>query len=115
MSKPSLITVRQTELLLRPIAGDGAKGLSLARLYENPQHFTFQLARIEPGGISKRHQHPWEQVNWVVSGRGQVETDEGVIPISAGDCVVIPGEVAHAFANPGDAPLLLVGVLGAKA
>ncbi|NOZ49700.1 MAG: cupin domain-containing protein [Chloroflexi bacterium] len=112
MSTSSLITVRQTESLLRPIAGDGAQGLSLTRLYQNPQHFTFQLAQIEPGGVSKRHQHPWEQVNWVVSGRGRVETDGGMIPISAGDCVVIPGEVTHAIANPGDVPLLLVAVLG---
>ena len=112
MTSNSVITIRQADLPFRAMSGDGAQGLSLARLYQNPAHFTFQLAQIEPGGISKRHQHAWEQVNWVVAGRGRVEADGARIAINAGDCVVTPGEVAHAIVNDGDEPLLLVAVLG---
>lgn len=116
MSQAAVITIRQADLPFRPVDGDGAHGLSLARLYQNPEHFTFQLAQIDPGGISKRHQHPWEQVNWVVAGQGQVEAgdaDDGdVIPFRTGDCLIIPGGVAHAIANTSDVPLLLVATLG---
>ncbi len=99
-------------LPFKPVSGDGASGLSLARLYQNREHFTFQLAQVEPGGISKRHHHPWEQLTWVASGAGEVQTDDGVTAIAAGDFFEIPGNVSHAIANSGDVPLLLVTVLG---
>jgi quercetin dioxygenase-like cupin family protein len=99
-------------LPFQPVSGDGASGLSLARLYQNREHFTFQLAQVEPGGISKRHHHPWEQLTWVASGAGEVQTDDGVTSIGPGDFFEIPGDVSHAIANRGDEPLLLVTVLG---
>lgn len=104
---------RRDDLPFHDVQGDGANGLKLARLYQNSDHaLTFQLARIEPGGVSKRHQHPWEQINWVVSGVGQVDAGGQSIEIGPGDCVVIPEDVSHAILNNGDEPLILVAVLG---
>jgi mannose-6-phosphate isomerase-like protein (cupin superfamily) len=105
--------IRQGEQPFRLVGGDGASGLALARLYQNAERaFTFQLARIEPGGISRRHRHAWEQVNFVLSGEGIVETEEGQLKIGPGDCVIMEGDVEHAILNQGSEPLLLVGVLG---
>lgn len=115
--------IRAADLPFQAVQGDGANGLTLARLYQNPDHaLTFQLAQIEPGGVSKRHRHAWEQVNWVVSGTGQIDVGQidtgpsdapdNSIEIGPGDCVLIPGNVSHAIANNGDEPLLLVAVLG---
>jgi quercetin dioxygenase-like cupin family protein len=105
--------IRHSDLPFRTIEGDGASGLQLARLYQNPEHaLTFQLARVEPGGISKRHQHDWEQINWVVSGKGRVDAGDETIEIGPGDCITIPGTLSHAISNNGDEPLLLVAVLG---
>ena len=105
--------IRRLDLPFHSVQGDGASGLQLARLYQNPDHaLTFQLAQIEPGGTSKRHQHTWEQINWVVSGTGQINTGGDSIEIGPGDCVLIPGNVSHAIANDGTEPLLLVAVLG---
>jgi mannose-6-phosphate isomerase-like protein (cupin superfamily) len=113
MSEEGVHLIRAAELPFREAQGNGAVGLSLARLYQHPDHaLTFQLARIEPGGISRRHQHPWEQVNWVVSGRGLVETGAERITIQAGDCVMFPSEQDHQISNTGAEPLLLVAVLG---
>jgi quercetin dioxygenase-like cupin family protein len=114
MSDPTSITViRRDDMPFRPVQGDGAAGLSLARLYQHPDRaLTFQLARIEPGGISRRHAHPWEQVNLVVSGTGIVNAANQQIAIAPGDCIIFPGDVSHAITNTGDEPLLLVGVLG---
>jgi quercetin dioxygenase-like cupin family protein len=114
MAEPASITViHGDDLPFRAVQGDGAAGLSLARLYQPADRgFTFQLARIEPGGISRRHQHPWEQCNWVVSGRGLVDTGGEQIAIAAGDCVIFPGGIGHAISNTGDEPLLLVAALG---
>ncbi len=105
--------VRAADLPFRAAQGDGAAGLSLARLYQHPERaLTFQLARIEPGGISRRHSHPWEQINFVASGTGQVEAGAGTFDLQAGDCVIFAPDQEHQISNTGSEPLLLVGVLG---
>lgn len=114
MSDPPAITViRNPDLPFRPVQGDGAAGLSLARLHRPADNaFTFQVARIDPGGISRRHAHSWEQVNLVVSGAGIVDNGEMQLHIGPGDCVIFPGNVGHAISCAGDEPLVLVAVLG---
>lgn len=105
--------VRASELPFQTVEGDGARGLELARLYRHPDGAaTLQLARVAPGGISKRHAHEWVQANWVVSGSADVDVEGEIFRLDTGDCIVIPGGSAHSFSNPGAAPLLLVGVLG---
>jgi len=105
--------IRAQEQPFQSVEGDGALGLELARLYRHPEGAaTFQLARVAPGGISKRHAHEWDQANWVASGRAELEVDGEVFKLEAGDSIVIPGGRAHAFSNPGSEPLLLVAVLG---
>jgi quercetin dioxygenase-like cupin family protein len=105
--------VRSQDLPFTAIEGDGAQGLELARLYRHPDGAaTFQLARVAPGGISKRHAHEWDQANWVSSGEAQVDVDGEVFRLGTGDSIIIPGGKAHAFSNPGEVPLVLVAVLG---
>ena len=104
---------RGPELPFVAVEGDGARGLELARLHQIPTRAaTLQLARVAHGGVSKRHSHPWDQANWVVSGQAEVDVEGEVFRLEAGDSIVIPGGMAHSFANPGEAPLLLVGMLG---
>ncbi len=117
MPDPASVSVtRGAELPFNAVQGDGAAGLSLARLYQAADKgFTFQIARIDTGGISRRHRHPWEQCNWVASGRGLVDTGTEQVAIAAGDCVIFPAGIDHAISNTGTEPLLLVAVLGAGA
>jgi quercetin dioxygenase-like cupin family protein len=110
---PDITVIQRADMPFRVVQGDGAVGLSLARLYQRPDRaLTFQLARIEPGGISRRHAHAWEQVNLVISGHGTIDAAGQQIVIAPGDCVIFPGDVSHAISCTGDEPLLLVGVLG---
>jgi quercetin dioxygenase-like cupin family protein len=105
--------VRASEQPFEEVVGDGAHGLELARLYRHPEgSATFQLARVSPGGISKRHAHEWDQANWVADGVAEVDVDGEVFRLQPGDSIVIPGGRPHSFSNPGPAPLLLVAVLG---
>jgi len=105
--------VRAAQQPFKTIQGDGAEGLELARLYKDSAGgATFQLARVAPGGISKRHAHAWDQANWVASGEAEVDVDGEVYRLAAGDSIVIPGGSPHSFSNPGETPLLLVAVLG---
>jgi quercetin dioxygenase-like cupin family protein len=105
--------VRASDLPFKAVKGDGAEGLELARLYQHPDGaVTFQLARVAPGGVSKRHAHEWDQANWVISGEAEVDVSGEVFRLAAGDSMVIPGGKPHSFSNPGKTPLMLVGVLG---
>lgn len=105
--------VRAAELPFTAMRGNGAQGLELARLYQHPEGAaTFQLARVAPGGISKRHAHEWDQANWISSGEAEVDVDGEVFRLTAGDSIVIPGGKPHSFSNPGETPLILVAVLG---
>lgn len=111
MSKATL--VRATDLPFKSMQGQGARGLELARLYQDPDHATtFQLARVAPGGVSKRHSHEWDQANWIANGEAEVDVAGDVFRLEAGDLIVIPGGEVHSFSNPGEQPLLLVAVLG---
>jgi quercetin dioxygenase-like cupin family protein len=111
MSDP--LVVRASDLPFKAIEGDGAHGLELARLYQHPDGAaTFQLARVAPGGVSKRHAHEWDQANWISSGEAEVDVEGKVFRLGAGDSIVIPGGKPHSFSNPGDVPLVLVAVLG---
>jgi quercetin dioxygenase-like cupin family protein len=110
---PTISVIRRAEIPFRSVQGDGAAGLSLARLHRPADNaFTFQIARIEPGGVSRRHAHPWEQVNLAVSGAGIVDIGEAQITIEPGDCVIFPGNVSHAISCAGSEPLVLVATLG---
>jgi quercetin dioxygenase-like cupin family protein len=110
---PGVTVIQHDEVAFRPVQGDGATGLSMARLYHHPDGaLTFQLARIEPGGISRRHAHPWEQINLVVEGRGSVEVENRRVEIGAGDCIIFEPNASHAITSTGDVPLLLVALLG---
>ena len=109
----SLRVTRAAELPFQAVEGDGARGLELARLYQAPENgATFQLARIVPGGVSKRHSHDWDQANWSVDGQAEVEVEGETFTLNAGDTIVIPGGKAHSFKNTGRIPLVLVALLG---
>lgn len=105
--------VRAGDLGFKAIEGDGAHGLALAPLYKAPDcGGTFQLARVAPGGVSKRHAHEWDQANWVAAGKAEVDVDGEVFQLATGDSIVIPGGKAHSFSNPGEETLMLAAFLG---
>lgn len=52
-----------------------------------------------------------EEALFVISGKGQVRTPEGLTPIGPGDFVSFPaGDVAHQLINDGQEPLIYVGM-----
>lgn len=55
--------------------------------------------------------HVTEEAMFVVSGRGQVRTPDGLTPIGPGDFVSFPaGGPAHQLVNDGTEPLVYVGI-----
>jgi quercetin dioxygenase-like cupin family protein len=63
-------------------------------------HFSFRVFILEPGGHTPFHSHPFEHLNYIISGKGAVIREDGSEePIRQGDFVmVLPGE-QHQYRN----------------
>jgi len=99
------------------IEGDGATGvtgLPLLDLSEGTGQFDFRAVRIEPGGVSADHSHPWEQANYILSGTGRVQLGGAEHTVSANDFVYVPPDTRHVFMNEGDTDLVLLAARGPR-
>ena len=52
--------------------------------------------------------HQTEELAYVVSGRGELRLEDGVVPYAAGSALYIPAGVWHVVANTGDEPVAMV-------
>jgi quercetin dioxygenase-like cupin family protein len=62
--------------------------------------FSFRVFTLAPDGHTPRHSHPFEHLNYVLSGSGElVDPDGNGQPVTAGDfAIVLPNEL-HQFRN----------------
>ena len=77
------------------------------------ERLTCSLWELPPGKRSfPLHAHlVTEEALFVVSGRGQVRTPDGLTPVGPGDYVSFPpGGPAHQLVNDGTEPLVYVGM-----
>ena len=51
--------------------------------------------RMEKGWVGTKHTHPHEQMVYIVSGQIQFTSPDGTFDTKAGDCFLVPGNVAH--------------------
>ena len=64
---------------------------------------------LTPGARHERHAHPnCDEFLVVMSGRGEMYTDEGTEPSEAGDVVFTPAGHWHGFNNTSDQDVLLI-------
>lgn len=106
----SVVAVRANE--------DGAKGLKhRTMLAAAPERrLSCNLVAVEPGGVTKQHRHVWEQVNYIVSGKGTLLADNGFTAhIYCGMIIHVPTNELHWFKNTGEDDLVILGVLGPDA
>jgi quercetin dioxygenase-like cupin family protein len=61
-----------------------------------------------PGTVLSMVSHEVEEVAYVVTGRGELRTDDSAVPFAAGEAIHIPPRVWHAVANTGDENLIMV-------
>ena len=64
---------------------------------------------LPPRGRHERHRHPHaDEFLLVMSGRGEIYTNEGREPSQAGDVIYTPRGNWHGFDNTGDEDVLLI-------
>ena len=81
---------------------------------EGAQNFAFRYYLIEPGGFSKKEQHPHDHGILVLQGSGEVFIDEEISTIGRGDIIYIPPDVLHQLSNTGEGPLGFLCVIPAR-
>jgi quercetin dioxygenase-like cupin family protein len=71
---------------------------------------SFFLIHSEPGEGPGLHMHPYAETFIVEEGEATFTVGEDTIVASAGDIVVAPAEVPHAFVNSGSGVLRSVNI-----
>lgn len=62
--------------------------------------------QMKAGAHAARHQHPHEQIFWMISGRMEFDLDGEKRTCRAGDCGVIPGNTPHEAYFPEDTEVI---------
>jgi len=72
---------------------------------------TTQFIGVIPPGRAKMHNHPYDELAYVVEGDGVLHWEDGAsTPVKAGSCIYFPRLVFHSLENVGDRPIRIMGV-----
>jgi quercetin dioxygenase-like cupin family protein len=66
------------------------------------------VSSFAPGSSTAMLAHEVEELAYVVSGRGELRTDEGGLPYGPGSALYVPAHVWHAVVNSGADPVTMV-------
>ena len=91
---------------------EGAKGVLKQvpiGVADGSPNFSFRVFTIEPGGHTPYHTHPFEHVNYVIEGRGEIVDEKGdAKKIGKGDFSLIDPDEKHQYRNSDDTPLVVI-------
>jgi mannose-6-phosphate isomerase-like protein (cupin superfamily) len=84
------------------------------RLLVGPDHgcrSVTQFVGYVPPGRAKMHNHPYDELAYIVEGQGALHWHEGEsVPVARGSCIYFPRLVFHSLENTGDSTLRIMGV-----
>ncbi len=69
-----------------------------------------QFIGYVPPGRAPDHFHRYDEVIYILEGRGVLHIDGKASPLRAGSCVHLPARTIHSLENAGDTELRLLGV-----
>ncbi len=63
-------------------------------------HFSLRVFTLEPGGFTPYHSHPYEHLNYIIEGEGEILKEDGsTVPIKRGDFVLVQPDEKHQYRN----------------
>ena len=73
---------------------------------------TTQFIGIVPPGRALMHNHPYDEVAYIVEGEGVLHWEDGTdVSVGAGSCIFFPRLVFHSLENTGSTSLRIMGVI----
>ena len=69
-----------------------------------------QFVGFVPPGRAPEHMHQYDEVIYVLEGRGVLHMDGRSTPFGAGATIHLPPRLVHCLENAGDEPLVVLGV-----
>ena len=90
---------------------EGASGCHVRWLIgakDTAPNFAMRQYKIEPGGYTPKHFHPYEHEVYILEGEGEVLDGNEPRKLATGDVVYVAPDDVHQFRNTGDAPLLFL-------
>jgi mannose-6-phosphate isomerase-like protein (cupin superfamily) len=90
-------------------AEDAGIGREFRLLVESSQ--ATQFIGIIPPGRARMHNHPYDELAWLVEGEGVLHWHEGEsVPVTRGSRIYFPRLVFHSLENIGGTPMRIMGV-----
>lgn len=112
MKPHSIVKIDRVKILDR---GGGITTLPLITpaSAENPV-FSTGISSYPKGKGAPMHSHNCPEQVTLLEGKGEVEIDGVVTPLSKYDSTYIPGNILHAFRNTGDEPMKILWIYGSN-
>lgn len=77
----------------------------------NTHRGMLSIAEFVPHGFHKMHRHhASSQISYLLSGKGEHLTENGPVPIKAGDATFVPKNTWHGFCNTGTTKAVLLSI-----
>jgi quercetin dioxygenase-like cupin family protein len=104
----SLGDVEQVKVVMQGASG-ACKQVPIAGTDGSPL-MALRVFTIEPGGYTPRHRHPYEHINYIISGGGFLLDEEGrQRPLATGDFALVLPDELHQYRNAADdEPLVMI-------
>jgi quercetin dioxygenase-like cupin family protein len=61
--------------------------------------YSYRVFTVEPGGYTPYHQHPYEHMNYIISGEGVLVNEKGELPVRQGDFALVMPDEMHQYRN----------------
>ena len=73
-------------------------------------NFSMSVLELDPGGHTPNHSHEREEQLFVISGSGELKTNEGSYNLGPGTAVFFQSDELHQVINSGSGPLMVLVV-----
>lgn len=106
--------IKHDNMKLSPVEMDGVKGVTRAVVLGPPEGWSdhvMRVFRLEPGGFTPKHQHDWEHINHIISGRGKLMIGDQENELTEKDFALVPANTLHQFTNPYDEPFEFICIV----
>ncbi len=62
--------------------------------------YSYRVFTVEPGGYTPYHKHPYEHMNYIISGEGVLVNEKGEeLPVKEGDFALVMPDEMHQYRN----------------